>query len=414
MTKIPGFYALFTAVLMALSVASAAETSTTKYFCFKEIKDGELVERLEFSQKETCDDDETGFVYWFNETVPSQVRDNMTDAYGYVSGWLGSNMASVVLKSDIAFAGRTESGCTGSPDGFKGKYLELNEGRSISSEDGKRYTISGLCYESIDDGDGIGFVSIIHGSSGGISNVKFSDVYFSLTGDGSYAGVVSLDFEYYSNSIRDIEIEDSYFKADYAGALFGYAKNYSGSIENVTINNVTMDGNHHAGAVVGYVEGGFPTLKNVAVTESKVESETNAGGLVGFTDGSIAIMNSYYQGSVSSKSIAGGILGYISGDGSVNINNTFSKGPISGGAIQGSSAEGYIVGSIDAPLSYSSYVTLYNNYHFGEDTVEKGVGGDRFYADGFNWYQGYSYGDANVYASLRFVDGNGTFGLLQE
>ncbi len=406
MTKIPGFYALFTAVLMALSVASAAETSTTKYFCFKEIKDGELVERLEFSQKETCDDDETGFVYWFNETVPSQVRDNMTDAYGYVSGWLGSNMASVVLKSDIAFAGHTESDCIGSPDGFKGKYLELNEGRSISSEDGKRYTISGLCYESIDDGDGIGFVSIIHGSSGGISNVKFSDVYFSLTGDGSYAGVVSLDFEYYSNSIRNIEIEDSYFKADYAGAVFGYAKNYSGSIENVAVKNVTVDGYHHAGAVVGFAEEGSMTLNNVAVIESVVNGQINAGGLVGFTDGSIAITKSYYQGSVSSKSIAGGILGYISGDGSVNINNTFSKGPISGGAIQGSSAEGYIVGSIDAPLSYSSYVTLYNNYHFGEDTVEKGVGGDRFYADGFNWYQGYSYGDANVYANVRNAYGS--------
>ena len=197
MTKIPGFYALFTAVLMALSVASAAETSTTKYFCFKEIKDGELVERLEFSQKETCDDDETGFEYWFNENISSALRDDMTDAYGYVSSWLSStsNMGPVVLKSDIAFAGHTSTGCIDSPDGFKGKYLVLNEGFSLESESEKIYTISGLCYESIDADEGIGFVSIVNSSSPGISNVKFSDVYFKMTGRGSHAGVVYHDYD---------------------------------------------------------------------------------------------------------------------------------------------------------------------------------------------------------------------------
>lgn len=399
MKKIPVFHALFIAGLLTLSAVSFAAEGT-KYFCFKEIKDGELVERLEFSQKETCDDDETGFVYWFNETVPSQVRDNMTDAYGFVSGWLGSNMASVVLKSDIAFAGHTESGCTGSPDGFKGKYLELNEGRSISSEAGKRYTISGLCYESIDDNDGIGFVSLVHGSAGGILNVKFSDVYFSLSGDGSHAGVVSLDFEYYSNSTRDIEIEDSYFKADYAGAVFGYAKNYSGSIENVAVKNVTVDAYHHAGAVVGFAEEGSMTLNNVAVTDGKVNGQINAGGLVGFTDGSIAITKSYYQGTVSSKSRAGGILGFISGAGIVDINNTFSNGPISGGSVQGVSAAGYIIGQTSE--AYDDNVTLYNNYHFGEDGVELGVGGEEFYQNGFVW----SEGSDKIYANVRNAYGS--------
>ena len=38
MKKIPGFYALFTAILMALSATSYAADGT-KYFCLKEIKD---------------------------------------------------------------------------------------------------------------------------------------------------------------------------------------------------------------------------------------------------------------------------------------------------------------------------------------------------------------------------------------
>jgi hypothetical protein len=314
-------------------------------------------------------------------------------------------MNPVVLKSDIAFAGHNSDGCIDSHDAFKGKYLELSEGRGLWSESGKNYTISGLCYASNQANEGIGFVSITNGSSSGISNVKFSDVYFEMTGSGSHAGVVYLDYEYYPNSFDGIDIEDSYFEADYAGALVGYTLNYNGDIENVTVKNVTINSDYHAGAVTGYIEGGFVTLKNVAVIKSKVESETNAGGLVGFTDGSISITKSYYQGSVSSKSIAGGIVGLISGGGTVKIDNTFSKGRITGGAIQGASAAGYIVGSIDAPFNYSSNVTLYNNFHFGDDMVEKGVGGDRFYADGLVWSEGYSYGNANIYANVRNATG---------
>ncbi len=407
MKKTPGFYALFTAILMVLSVASYAADGT-KYFCLKEIKDQyDYPVQLELRQVESGDADETCFEYWFNETKsnPANSTDPMPDAYRFIEHWLGMYMNPVVLKSDIVFAGHNSSGCIDSHDAFKGKYLELSEGRGLWSESGKNYTISGLCYASNQANEGIGFVSITNGSSSGISNVKFSDVYFKMTGSGSHAGVVYLDYEYYANTFDGIDIEDSYFEADYAGALLGYTLNYNGDIQNVTIKNVTINSDYHAGAVAGYIEGGFVTLKNVAVTKSKVESETNAGGLVGFTDGSIAITKSYYQGSVSSKSIAGGIVGLISGGGTVKINNTFSKGRITGGTIQGSSAAGYIVGSIDTPFNYSSYVTLYNNFHFGDDTVEKGVGGDRFYADGLVWSEGYSYGNANIYANVRNATG---------
>lgn len=408
MKKIPGFYALLTAILMALSAKSYAADGT-KYFCLKEIKDQyDYPVQLEFRQVESGDADEACFEYWFDETKsnPANSTDPMPDAYRFIQHWLGMYMNPVVLKSDIAFAGHNSDGCIDSHDAFKGKYLELSEGRGLWSESGKNYTISGLCYASNQANEGIGFVSITNGSSSGISNVKFSDVYFEMTGSGSHAGVVYLDYEYYPNSFDGIDIEDSYFEADYAGALVGYTLNYNGDIENVTVKNVTINSDYHAGAVTGYIEGGFVTLKNVAVTKSKVESETNAGGLVGFTDGSIAITKSYYQGSVSSKSIAGGIVGLISGGGTVKIDNTFSKGRITGGVTQeGSSAAGYIVGSIDAPFNYSSNVTLYNNFHFGDDTVEKGVGGDRFYADGLVWSEGYSYGNANIYANVRNATG---------
>lgn len=407
MKKIPGFYALFTAILMALSATSYAADGT-KYFCLKEIKDQyDYPVQLEFRQVESGDADEACFEYWFDETKsnPANSTDPMPDAYRFIQHWLGMYMNPVVLKSDIAFAGHNSDGCIDSHDAFKGKYLELSEGRGLWSESGKNYTISGLCYASNQANEGIGFVSITNGSSSGISNVKFSDVYFEMTGSGSHAGVVYLDYEYYPNSFDGIDIEDSYFEADYAGALVGYTLNYYGDIENVTVKNVTINSDYHAGAVTGYIEGGFVTLKNVAVTESKVESETNAGGLVGFTDGSIAITKSYYQGSVSSKSIAGGIVGLISGGGTVKIDNTFSNGHITSGAIQGASAAGYIVGSIDTPFNYSSNVTLYNNFHFGDDMVEKGVGGDRFYADGLVWSEGYSYGNANIYANVRNATG---------
>lgn len=407
MKKIPGFYALFTAILMALSATSYAADGT-KYFCLKEIKDQyDYPVQLEFRQVESGDADEACFEYWFDETKsnPANSTDPMPDAYRFIQHWLGMYMNPVVLKSDIAFAGYNSDGCIDSHDAFKGKYLELSEGRGLWSESGKNYTISGLCYASNQANEGIGFVSITNGSSSGISNVKFSDVYFEMTGSGSHAGVVYLDYEYYPNSFDGIDIEDSYFEADYAGALVGYTLNYNGDIKNVTVKNVTINSDYHAGAVTGYIEDGFVTLRNVAVTESKVESETNAGGLVGFTDGSIAITKSYYQGSVSSKSIAGGIVGLISGGGTVKINNTFSNGHITGGAIQGASAAGYIVGSIDAPFNYSSNVTLYNNFHFGDDMVEKGVGGDRFYADGLVWSEGYSYGNANIYANVRNATG---------
>ena len=199
MKKIPGFYALFTAILMALSATSYAADGT-KYFCLKEIKDQyDYPVQLELRQVESGDADETCFEYWFNETKsnPANSTDPMPDAYRFIQHWLGMYMNPVVLKSDIAFAGHNSDGCIDSHDAFKGKYLELSEGRGLWSESGKNYTISGLCYASNQANEGIGFVSITNGSSSGISNVKFSDVYFEMTGSGSHAGVVYLDYEYY-------------------------------------------------------------------------------------------------------------------------------------------------------------------------------------------------------------------------
>ena len=58
MKKIPGFYALFTAILMALSATSYAADGT-KYFCLREIKDQyDYPVQLEFRQVESGDADE--------------------------------------------------------------------------------------------------------------------------------------------------------------------------------------------------------------------------------------------------------------------------------------------------------------------------------------------------------------------
>ena len=129
-------------------------------FCFK-INN----ETLEFHQLETfvAPNGETCFETWYNDGFGN-------DAYSYAQDWLegGIDGRSIVLKSNIEFAGKTDNNgtvtCNDAPNAFKGKYLELGQNDVFTSETGKIDTISGTCYESSTD-QSMGFIKLGHESS---------------------------------------------------------------------------------------------------------------------------------------------------------------------------------------------------------------------------------------------------------
>ena len=196
----------------------------------------------------------------------------------------------------------------------------------------------------------------------------------------------------------------------YDVGLFDYLESGS-EINNISLLNVDVKGNHSVGSLAGRNVG---TIANSHATGS-VSGNSQIGGLVGWNDGSIG--NSYVTGSVGGDDHVGGLVGWNSG----SITNSHATGSIEGddyvggltgrnytGSITNSHATGSVVGQQRhvgglAGLNYKSSIA--NSYATGS------VVGQQWYVGGL---VGVNYSDGSIVNSYAAssVDGKEDVGGL--
>ncbi len=157
------------------------------------------------------------------------------------------------------------------------------------------------------------------------------------------------------------------------GNIYGSTTNYS-YIKNLGIVGGSVSGNNYVGAIVG--DASYVNVINCFNQDVKVEGVREVGGIVG--SNSATVDNCYNTGEVVGDNAVGGIAGYSNG----LIMDSHNMGVISGqignvGGIAGSSSEGHMIlgcyneGSISS-LSYSGGIVgsnqgvISSSYNAGE------------------------------------------------
>ena len=189
--------------------------------------------------------------------------------------------------------------------------------------------------------------------------------------NGTYDGK---SYEIYGLTINNSE-------RSYQG-LFGYV---TGTIQNVGLRNVSINGNNNVGGVAGYLRG---TLQNCYVSSGSVNGNFYVGGICGFNNGgTINTCNS--TGTVTALNFAGGLVGYNSN--ASTIFNCYSTGTVSaendyaGGIVgynKSSISNCYSTGAVNA-LDYAgglvglntSSSTIVNCYSTGAVNTSNFAGG---------------------------------------
>ena len=150
--------------------------------------------------------------------------------------------------------------------------------------------------------------------------------------------------------------------------LFG-SNEYSATVRNLGLLNVSITGRMAVGGVVGQNMG---TITGVYTSGSVTATDSGAGGIVGFNYG--ALSNVYSASAVSAPVVyAGGIAGLSFGD----ISRAYATGPVSGGSYVGGLVGYLIVASVT-----QSYAT-------GAVSGTSNVGGLIGYNDGGSITQSY-------------------------
>ncbi|MBO7651841.1 MAG: hypothetical protein J6S84_03900, partial [Bacteroidales bacterium] len=346
----------------------AGKKTTKKLFCFNGSGNIAFLHQSLFNVSgEKC------FEHWYD---PNGYNDPLNgafaDASSYAQEWYNGSERSIVLTSNIEFAGydsQTDA-CVDAPNAFKGKYLTLGDGDVIKSKDGSRYTISGLCFASTSTSDReMGFVKIGN-STADLRNVAFKDVYFKLpSSNKSVASIILLDAA--KDAIGDISVEKSYFNADTVGAILGNCyQDGNLAFKNISVSDVVVDGKF-AGSVAGSVlTNGVAafSVENVFVEGAKVSGQY-VGGVIGTFVGirSVSLQNISVAGTITGSTISGGLAGSIVclAGVTVTINNTNVLADVSGvnaGGLVGS------FGNRDDQSFGTPTFNITNNYVIGDIT----------------------------------------------
>ena len=249
-------------------------------------------------------------------------------------------------------------------------------------------------------------------------NATFSDITIdgaTVTGSvvggvaGNITGMQSLE-----GTISNVVVKNSTISASInGGALAGVAYIYMSESSLFTDNTITGTGN--LGGVVGKLEGAYGG-KPVSVSGTSITTSSNTGIVGGFaavySDSTAYVMGGErgiiqqfsFEGSLSGGSMVGGIFGRVALS-SVRymIKNCYSVGDISGTGAD-TDELGYIIGSMYGSPTESD--SIYNNYHFGSDEVELGIGGSTYTAE--LW----SAGSGSVFSNVRNASGSLTANTL--
>lgn len=215
----------------------------------------------------------------------------------------------------------------------------------------------------------------------------------------SYAGFAPEDNGYlWMRNISNVTFENAHVEAPTAGVLGTFT-----SVSNVTIDKATVTGDN-VGALMGVSVSPSNTslisltINGVSVVESTIEGNGNVGGLVGKAANTyITIEKSSVNGDISGSGNVGGLIGVADGSSlyRIIIQNTFTKGNISAGQ---NDYPGYLVGAI---ATTPTELTIKNNYHYGDDNVEFGVGNQTFTRDTWVDASGYTCNIRNTVTGIQ-------------
>lgn len=191
------------------------------------------------------------------------------------------------------------------------------------------------------------------------------------------------------------------------------------TIENITLKNVDITGDENTGSLIGR-QGSGMVVRNVTVDGGTVETTDedvggivgrsgeniydstfksgtvkgpNAGGLIGLSDGGADAIRLESKGTVTSTTIAGGVIGYENGG---LVNNTVSSATVEGDRAGG------IIGVISGTTLNKSYAT---GTLRGADTSSTSVGGLA------------AEGDASIhesYSTVTIEDGSDVGGIVAD
>jgi len=143
------------------------------------------------------------------------------------------------------------------------------------------------------------------------------EVNFTGIGSGSGVNAFSGSFDGQGFSITNLTIDGS--GNPYYHGMFRYIE--SGTIRNLKLVNVNINGGHTTGSIAGHNSG---NITNCHVT-GNVVGPYNGGGIVGFNQGTVT--NCSFSGNMSGDSQnIGGVVGVNSG----TVSNCFSYGSVSG------------------------------------------------------------------------------------
>lgn len=155
----------------------------------------------------------------------------------------------------------------------------------------------------------------------------------------------------------------------------GFFKEASGSIENLTLDTLVVEssGGNVGGLVSARtylpIKSDDLTISNVHLVNATVGGTSYIGGFIGNTNGdntsgSISILNSSFQGTVTSSSgTVGGFIGYVTNTVSINMENCYFNGSIEGTETN----VGYLIGR-------TRRSTTITNCHSYTDSVANAVG----------------------------------------
>ena len=267
------------------------------------------------------------------------------------------------------------------------------------------YTSYGLFYDSTGTVKNVKLASayatssaICFNNSGTIDNCHADAVVYSSSG--SVGGICRSNGGTISNCTMAGSVESN-FDGSLAGGICTLNNGIIDKCQNtafVTASCTTNSGTlySYAGGIAAYNEKNSSAVisnsyNTGAVTASaKNASASNynysyAGGILGYGSASVNISNVYNAGTVSSSTAitastyytkylntyAGGVIGYISGSATVDINDVYNTGDVIVEDVSGDSYTGGMIGYI----SNSATVTISNVYNVGKISQRYSSGG---------------------------------------
>ena len=127
---------------------------------------------------------------------------------------------------------------------------------------------------------------------------------------------------YGSAVIKNLTIDGAVINAAYVGnnvgVVVGFAYNCTGSIENVTVKNATINAENATGvgAIVGYDYYGKLNIKGCAVENTTIAGKSYVGGIIGYASSNVTLANNTVNGvTLSAVGAVGGVAGLMLGSG---------------------------------------------------------------------------------------------------